>query len=162
VVTNGTPVMRAAHSSALHAGARERACTICTPRSRTIFASLNALATSGDRIFGGGGELDQLAAGRLEVRLKATAGASDQSEPPGAADRFRHFKRGPLDPASIKLRGDLQNCQDVTFLQCSADAPDSARSRLNRCLITDLLNKALRFIKDARSASPKSSPALPE
>jgi len=54
-----------------------------------------------DRIFGVDWELDQLAAGRLEVRLKAAAGASDQSEPPGAADRFRHFKRGPLDAASV-------------------------------------------------------------
>jgi hypothetical protein len=54
-------------------------------------------------------ELDQLAAGRLEVRLEASAGASDQSEPPGAADRLRYFKRGTLDAASIKLRRDLQN-----------------------------------------------------
>ena len=52
-------------------------------------------------------EFYQFTAGRLEVRLEATAGASDQSEPPGAADRLRHFKRSPLDTASIKFRGDL-------------------------------------------------------
>ena len=33
--------------------------------------------------------------------LRAPAGASNQSEPPGAADCFRHFKRGPLDAASV-------------------------------------------------------------
>ena len=71
-----------------------------------------------ERIFGLQRELDQLAAGRLEVRLEATAGAGDQSEPPGAIDRIRYFKRGPLHPASIKLRGDLQNSEIVTFLQC--------------------------------------------
>jgi hypothetical protein len=42
-----------------------------------------------------------LAAGRLEILLETTAGAGDQGEPPGAADRFSYFNRGPLDSASI-------------------------------------------------------------
>src|SRR5215813_12665972 len=81
-----------------------------------------SVGENGQRIFGLSRQLDQLAAGRLEVRLKATAGAGDQGEPPGAADRLRYFKRGPFDAASIKLRRHLQNRQDVTFLQCLAAA----------------------------------------
>ena len=75
-----------------------------------------------NRIFRSRGNADQFAAGRLEVRLKTTAGGGNQSEPPGAADCFRNFKRSPLDPASVKLRSYLQNCQVVTFLQCLAVA----------------------------------------
>ena len=80
---------------------------------------LERVGDHGDRIFGCCGNADQFAAGRLEVRLKTTAGASNQSEPPGAADCLRNFKRSPLDPASVKLRSYLQNRQVVTFLQCS-------------------------------------------
>ena len=92
---------------------------ICTLRSRAIFASLNALAMSVIGFLECRGNADQFAAGRLEVRLETAAGGGNQSEPPGAADCFRNFKRSPLDPASVKLRSYLQNRQVVTFLQCS-------------------------------------------
>ena len=91
--------------------ARRHECAPCG-RSRTRVNDLHAarlddgrhtLRVAQDRkwIFGVDRELDQLAAGRLKVRLEATAGAGDQSEPPGSADRFGDFNRGPLDSASV-------------------------------------------------------------
>ncbi len=101
-------------------GRRSRA---CVDDLHVTFArdgrELEGVRDKRDRIFGSRRNADQFAAGRLEVRLKTTAGGGNQSEPPGAADCFGYFKRSPLDPASVQLRGYLQNCQVVTFLQCS-------------------------------------------
>lgn len=109
--------MRAA-SSALQAGARERAWMIRTPRFLAIDASCERIGDQGDR-YNTDGNADQFAAGRLEVRLKTTAGASNQSESPARLIASAISSVVLLDPASVKLRSYLQNRQVVTFLQCS-------------------------------------------